>query len=157
MRDLVRRNPFHELTHWQRDIDDLFALPFRLGREEDQPSRWWPALDGYEKDEKYFIRLELPGVEAKEVEVVAEVNSLIIKGERKNEKEVDEKNYFYRETSTGQFERRVTLPKGVDTSKIEARFEKGILEISVPLPVHLAPKKVEIQIEDGKRDQTQAA
>jgi HSP20 family protein len=145
------------LTHWQRDIDDLFALPFRLGREEDQPSRWWPALDGYEKDGKYFIRLELPGVEAKEVEVVAEGNSLIIKGERKNEKEVDEKNYFYRETSTGRFERRVALPKGVDTSKIAARFEKGVLEISVPLPVHLTAKKVEIQIEDGKTDQTQAA
>ena len=145
------------MTHWQRDIDDLFALPFRLGREEDHPSRWWPALDGYEKDGKYFIRLELPGVEAKEVEVVAEGNSLIIKGERKNEKEVDEKNYFYRETSTGQFERRVTLPKGVDTTKIAARFEKGVLEISVPLPVHLAPKKVEIQIADGKSNQTQAA
>jgi len=157
MRDLVRRNPFHELTHWQWDIDDLFALPFRLGREDDQPSRWWPALDGYEKDGKYFIRLELPGVEAKEVEVVAEGNSLIIKGERKNEKEVDEKNYFYRETSTGRFERRVALPKGVDTSKIAARFEKGVLEISVPLPVHLTAKKVEIQIEDGKTDQTQAA
>ncbi len=157
MRELVRRNPFHELTHWQRDIDDLFALPFRLGWEEDQPSRWWPALDGYEKDGKYFIRLELPGVEAKEVELVAEGNSLIIKGERKNEKEVDEKNYFYRETSTGRFERRVTLPKGVDTSKIAARFEKGVLEISVPLPVHLAAKKVEIQIEDGKSEQTQAA
>ena len=157
MRDLVRRNPFHELTHWQRDIDDLFALPFRLGWEEDRPSRWWPALDGYEKDGKYFIRLELPGVEAKEVEVVAEGNSLIIKGERKNEKEVDEKNYFYRETSTGQFERRVTLPKGVDTSKIAARFEKGVLEISVPLPVHLTPKKVPIQIEDGKSGQNKAA
>ena len=114
-------------------------------------------MDGYEKDGKYFIRLDLPGVEAKEVEVVAEGNSLIIKGERKNEKEVDEKNYFYRETSTGRFERRVALPKGVDTSKIAARFEKGVLEISVPLPVHLAAKKVEIQIEDGKSDQTQAA
>jgi len=157
MRDLVRWNPFHELTHWQRDIDDLFALPFSLGREEDQPSRWWPALDGYEKDGKYFIHLELPGVEAKEVEVIAEGNSLIIKGERKNEKEVDEKDYFYRETSTGQFERRVTLPKGVDTTKIAARFEKGVLEISVPLPVHLAPKKVQIQIEDGKSGQNKAA
>jgi HSP20 family protein len=157
MRDLVRWNPFHELTHWQRDIDDLFALPFSLGREEDQLSRWWPALDGYEKDGNYFIRLELPGVEPKEVEVVAEGNSLIIKGERKNEKEVDEKNYFYRETSTGRFERRVTLPKGVDTSKIAARFEKGVLEISVPLPVHLAPKKVQIQIEDGKSGQNKAA
>ena len=84
MRDLVRWNPFHELTHWQGDMDDLFALPFRLGLEEGQPSRWLPALDGYEKDGKYFIRLDLPGVEAKEVEVVAEGNSLIIKGERKN-------------------------------------------------------------------------
>jgi len=157
MRDLVRWNPFHELTHWHRDVDDYFAQPFRLGREEDLLSRWWPALDGYEKDGHYFIRLELPGIEAKEVEVVAEGNSLIIKGERKNEKEVDEKNYFYRETSTGLFERRVTLPKGVDASKIAARFEKGVLEISVPLPVHLTAKKVEIQIEDGKSGQNQAA
>ncbi len=157
MRDLVRWNPFQELTHWHRDLDDFFGLPFSLGREENQLSRWWPALDGYEKDGKYFIRLDLPGVEAKEVEVVVEGDSLIIKGERKNEKEVDEKNYFYRETSAGRFERRVALPKGVDASKIEARFEKGVIEISVPLPVHLAAKKVQIQIEDEKSGQNKAA
>ena len=157
MRDLVSWNPFYELTHRHRNLDDFFGLPFSLGREEDQLNRWWPALDGYEKDGQYFIRLDLPGVEAKEVEVVAEGNSLIIKGERKNEKEVDEKNYFYRETSSGGFERRIVLPKGVDTSKITARFEKGVLEISVPLPVHLAAKKFQIQIEDGKDHQTHAA
>ncbi|NIO11300.1 MAG: Hsp20 family protein [Deltaproteobacteria bacterium] len=157
MRDLVRWNPFHEFAHWHKDIDDFFGLPFRSEGEVDRLSRWWPALDGYEKDGQYVLRLDLPGMDAKEVEIEAEGNSLVIKGERKSEKQGEEKNYFYRETSTGRFERRIALPKGVDTSKIAARFDKGVLEISVPLPVHLAPKKVQIQIEDGKNGQNKAA
>ncbi len=150
MREVTLWNPFLELTRWHRNIDELFDHPFKAGREETNLFRQWPALDSYEKDGQYFVRLDLPGVDPKEVEVIAEGNSLTIKGERKNVKEVEEENYSYRETSAGRFERRLALPKGVDADKIAARYEQGVLEISVPLPEQLVSKKVPVQIEDGR-------
>lgn len=160
MRELTRWNPFHELTNWHRDIDGLFNrfldLPF-AGHEKTHLTNWWPALDTYEKDGQYFVRLDLPGVDPKDVEVVAEGDSLIIKGERKKAKEIEEKNYHYRETSYGRFERRLGLPKGVDANKVGARYANGVLEISMPLPAHLVGKRVPIQIEGGQADQNKAA
>lgn len=149
MREVTLWNPFIELTRRHRNINELFDLPFKAGRKETNLFRQWPALDSYEKDGQYFVRLDLPGVDPKEVEVIAEGNSLTIKGERKNVKEVEEENYSYRETSAGRFERRLALPKGVDADKIAARYDQGVLEISVPLPVQLVSKKVPVQIEDG--------
>lgn len=70
---------------------------------------------------------------------------------------MEEKGYHYRETSYGRCERRLALPKGIETNKIAARYDKGILEISMPLPPHLVAKKVPIQIEGGKSNQPKAA
>ncbi len=114
-------------------------------------------MEGYEKEGQYFVRLDLPGVDPKDVEVLAENDSLIIKGERKKAQEVEEKGYHYRETSYGSFERRLALPKGIETNKIAARYDKGILEISIPLPPRLVAKKVPIQIEGGNSEQPKAA
>lgn len=150
MQELTLWNPFQELTRWHMNIDELFDLPFGFGPNEIHPPRRWPVLDSYEKDGKYVLRLDIPGVDPKEVKIITEGNSVIIKGERKNVKEVEEKNYTYRETSTGRFERRLALPKGVDTDKIAARFDQGVLEISVPLPEQLVSKQVPIHIEDGR-------
>ena len=150
MREVTLWNPFQELTHWHRDIDELFGLPLKKRRGEINLFRQWPILDSYVKDGKYVLRLDLPGVDPKEVEIIAEGNSLLVKGERKNVKEVEEKNYTYRETSAGRFERRLALPRGVDTDKIAARFDQGVLEISVPLPEQLVSKQVPIHIEDGR-------
>ena len=161
MRELIRVNPFQELTNWHSDIDEFFngffRFPLREGGIEDGVTSWWPPTEAYEKDGRYFIRLDLPGVDSKDVEVSAENNSLIIKGERKKEQNLEEKGYHYRETSYGRFERSLALPKGVDTDKIAARYDKGVLEISMPLPAHLVSKKVPIQIENGNSDQSKAA
>ncbi len=158
MRNLIRWNPVSELTSGLGEFDDLYdrfrGRPFRVSQEGNQ---WWPTLESYTKDGKAFVRLDLPGVDPKDVEVVAEDGSLIIRGERKGAKEVEEKYYHYRETYFGKFERRLTLPKGTHTSKIAARYDDGVLEVSMPLPTHLAAKKVAIQIEGGKSESSQTA
>ena len=161
MRELVRLNPFQELTTRHSDIDELFNQFFNLpsyeGGEGTRLTSWEPSMEGYEKDSQYFVRLDLPGIDPKDVEVLAENDSLIIKGERKKTQEVEEKGYHYRETSYGRFERRLALPKGIEANKIAARYDKGVLEISMPLPPHLVAKKVPIQIEGGKSEQPKAA
>ena len=104
---LMRWSPGEELSNWL-DIDDLCC----------------PRVETYRKDNDYYVvRVDLPGVDPKDVHVEAEGNLLSITGERKAE----EKGPEYRETFDGKFERRFTLPQGVDAGKISAHYEHGFL------------------------------
>ena len=152
--ELMRFNPSEELSNWHRDIDDLFSRFF--GRPETAAlGNWVPRLETYRKDNDYVIRLDVPGVDPKDVQIHAEGNVLSISGERRTE----EKGHDYRETSYGKFQRSLTLPQGVETDKIAAHCEHGILEIRVPLPVQLAGRKIPIQIEqkENKKLENKAA
>jgi HSP20 family protein len=151
--ELMRRNPAQELSNWHRDIDDLFGR--FLGRPETSLGGWVPRIKTYRKDNEYVVRLDLPGVDPKDVQVHAEGNVLSISGER----ETEEKGQEYQETSYGKFERIVTLPQGVETDKITARSEHGVLEIRVPVPAQLAGRKIPIQIEqkENKKIENKAA
>jgi HSP20 family protein len=135
--ELTRWNPSQEFSSWHRDIDDLFARFFE--RPKTSLGGWVPRIETFCKDNEYVVRLDLPGVDPKDVHVQAEGNVLSISGERKTE----EKGQDYRETSYGKFERTITLalPQGVETDKIAARCEHGVLEIRVPLPAQLAGRK----------------
>jgi HSP20 family protein len=151
--ELTRWNPSQELSNWHRDIDDLFSRFFE--RPETSLGGWVPRIETYRKDNEYVVRVDLPGVDPKDVQVHAEGNVLSITGERKT----GEKRQDYQETSYGKFQRSLTLPQGVETDKIAAHCEHGVLEIRVPLPVQLAGRKIPIQIEqkDTKKLEDQAA
>lgn len=118
MRALVPFNPFRELMSWHKDIDDLFNRFFSTPLlERDQDERmisWSPVAESYTKDGNHIVRLDLPGVDPKDVEVSVVDDTLVIKGERKRATESTEKDYHYSETSYGRFERRLSLPKGVE-------------------------------------------
>ena len=160
MRSLIPWNPLNELTSWHRDIDDLFGRFFSDDRDEADllpAANWLPAMESFEKDGRYIVRADLPGVDPKEVEVSVTDDSLTVKGERKKSGEVKEKDYYYRETSYGRFERRLVLPKGIDRNAITARFENGVLEISMPPPESATAKKVPIEIDASQVKQIKAA
>lgn len=139
--ELMRWNPTEELSNWHRDIDDLFGRFFE--RPENAAGNWVPRMETYRKDNDYVVRVDLPGVDPKDVHVQAEGNLLTIAGERKSE----DKGPEYRQTFYGKFERQLALPQGVEADKIAARYEHGVLEIRVPLPAQLAGRKIPIQIE----------
>jgi HSP20 family protein len=151
--ELMRWNPAAELSSWHRDIDDLFGRFF--GSPESSMGSWVPRIETYRKDNDYVVRLDLPGVDPKDVQVQIEGNLLSITGERKTQ----EKGSDYRETLYGQFERTVNLPQGVESEKIAAHYEHGVLEIRVPLPAQLAGRKIPIQIEQqsNKKLESKAA
>ena len=151
--ELVRWNPAAELSSWHRDIDDLFGRFF--GRPESSMASWMPRLETYRKENDYLVRLDLPGVDPKDVQVQIEGNLLSITGERKTQ----EQGSDYQETQYGQFERTVSLPQGVESEKIAAHYEHGVLEIRVPLPAQLAGRKIPIQIEQqsNKKLESKAA
>ena len=151
--ELMRWNPSEELSSWHRDIDDLFGRFF--GRTESPAGAWVPRLETYRKDNNYVVRIDLPGVDPKDVSVQAEGNVLTISGERKSEQTGAE----YRETFYGKFERALTLPQGVETDKIAAHYHNGVLEVTVPLPAQLAGRNIPIQIEqkESKKIESKAA
>ena len=147
---------WHPLENLRREIDRLFT---DFGRDL-WPSRqsifglepfgrymaaWGasPAVDIVEKKDAYEITAELPGMDEKNVEVKLVNGSLTIKGERHDEKEEKKKDYYLQERQFGSFERRFTLPDGVDAAKIEASFTKGVLTVTLP-------KKAEAQTPERK-------
>jgi HSP20 family protein len=105
-----------------------------------------PDLDVHENDKSMTIEVELPGVEEKDVTVTFNNGYLTIKGEKKTEREEKKENYYVAERSFGSFERSLRLPDTLDESRIEARFEKGVLKVTAPKrPDALkAERKIEI-------------
>ena len=91
-----------------------------------------PAVDVSEKDKEFEIMAELPGLDEKDVEVKLANGNLTIKGEKKEEKEEREKDYYLSERRYGSFVRSFPLPEGVNADKIEASFAKGVLTVKLP-------------------------
>jgi HSP20 family protein len=148
-RIMRRWDPFSEMREMQRDMDRLFDR--FLGRDisipETRIGELMPLVESYMKGNDLVFKCELPGVDPKEVDVSFDENThqLIIKGERKQEKGTKDEDYIYRELAYGAFERRFTLPEGVKTDQLKAKFTNGILEITVPAPAISRPKKIEIE------------
>ena len=101
------------------------------------------------------MRADLPGIDPKDVEVTVEGNRLTLRGERKAEHEGKEGGYLQREVRYGSFARSFTIPEGVKAEDIQAKYHNGVLELSMPLPAELLPKKVNIEIEGQTNRQKQ--
>ena len=143
-RELMRWSPFEELSSWQRSHD---LVDWVSRRNELLNGRWMPAVEAYKKDDNYIVRLDLPGMDTKDMDIHAEGDLLTIKGERK----MEEKGPEYRETFYGSFERTVRLPQGVEADKIAARYENGVLEILVPLAKEMVGRTIPIEVADNKK------
>lgn len=135
-------HPFDDL---RREIDRLFQdfdggwlRPFRPRPSALEPMfggqfDWsTPAVDVAEKDKAFEITAELPGIDPKNIEVSLRNGNIVIRGEKQEEKEEKDKDYYLRERQFGSFERSFVLPDGIDRDKIEASFNKGVLTVSLP-------------------------
>lgn len=145
---LVRWEPVRELNTLQQEINRLFGSFF------DQPAtvpanggslrRWIPAMDLVETDDAYVLRADLPGLSSEDVKIEFEENVLTISGERRTEDDKRADGYYRIERASGAFARSLTLPRGVDAERIEAKFTDGVLEIRIPRPEQSKPRRVTI-------------
>lgn len=147
--------PFEALQREvERVFDDFTRFPFGSrfldsaplrGREltVDVPS---PAVDVVEKDNAYQISAELPGMDESNIEVKVADDVLTIKGEKKEEKQEKDKNYYMSERRYGSFQRAFQLPQGVDQSKIDASFQKGVLTVTLPKSPEAQKKEKKIPV-----------
>lgn len=134
--------PFGELEEWERRFDDLFGRSsWRLPVEG---RGWMPAVDVFEKEDKFVVKAELPGMKEEDIDVSVVGDTLSIKGEKKTETEIEEEDYYRCERSYGSFYRSIPLPSTVDADKIEASFEDGVLEVALPKSAKVKPKKIAV-------------
>ncbi len=134
--------PFREIEDWERRFEDFLGRPmWRLPMEE---KGWMPAVDIFEKDDKFVVKAELPGMKEEDIDVSVVGDTLTIKGEKKTESEVNEEDYYRSERTYGSFYRSVPLPSTVDADKIEANFEDGVLEVTLPKSAEIKPKKIAV-------------
>jgi HSP20 family protein len=95
---------------------------------------WLPDIDVFEREGKVVVRADLPGMKREDMQVTVEGDLLTIKGRREEEKEVKEEDYYCSERSTGEFSRTMRLPEAATAEAIEAKYEDGVLEVTVPKP-----------------------
>ena len=146
---LVRWEPARELHTIQQEMNRLFNTFFDAPAQSAGTGgarRWVPAMDLVETDDHFVLRADLPGLDEGGVNVEVNDNVLTISGERKYEHEAKKDGYYRLERGSGQFNRSLTLPDGVDLDAIEASFEKGVLEVRVPKPEERKPRKVQIGV-----------
>ena len=106
-----------------------------------------PAIDMSEDEKAYKISAELPGIDAKDIDVSVSGDMLVLKGEKRQEKEEKDKNYHFSERAYGSFQRAFELPSSVDRNKVAADFSKGVLTITLPKTAEAQKpaKKIEVK------------
>lgn len=144
----VMRGPFRELARMERGMEDLFGPFFRewpFPRWAGDAGEWAPAVDMVDRKDEVVLRADLPGLEQKDIEVTLDAGVLTIRGERKEEREAKEEDYYCCERWAGAFSRSLEVPPGVDVDKIMATFKNGILEVHIPKTKEARGKMVEVK------------
>jgi HSP20 family protein len=147
---IVRWEPFRDVVSLQDRMNRLFDESFRGARATDDDwalgGSWAPAVDIFEQDGNIVLKAELPGIEAKDVDIRVENNTLTLRGERKFGGEVKKENYHRVERAYGSFSRSFALPSVVDTEKIKADYRDGVLRVTLPTKEEAKPKQISISV-----------
>ena len=144
-----RKRPKGEVSHLHREFDDLFNRFFRrdFGVPGDPLAKglWFPTTDILEDKKKITLKVEIPGVEARDINVSLEGRRLTIKGEKKQEKEEKDENIHRTERAYGRFRRTIELPAEVDASRVDASYKRGVLKIELKKIKESHPKKINVK------------
>jgi HSP20 family protein len=153
---LVRWDPIREIDSLQGEMNRLFAgffdTPAARGSDNGTTAarRWIPAMDLVETGEHFVLKADLPGITESDVHIEVDNNVLTVAGERKAEHEDQHEGYYRLERATGAFSRSLTLPEGIDPESVRATFHNGVLEVRIPKPVQVKPRRVQIDVEHAE-------
>ena len=154
---LEKWNPSNDLERLRHEFDEMLDR-FGFGGE----LKAWsasnrPAIESSIDGDKFVVRVDLPGVDPKNIDVQVANGVLTVKGTREEKHESDKASVFRREIRYGAFERAITLPEGIKAENLTAVHRDGVLELSAPMPKELAAKPVKIQVEEKKADAAKKA
>lgn len=145
---LTRWNPARDLLGIADEMNRLVDSVLRTDTREASlfKGTWTPAVDISEDKDNFYLHVELPGMKKEDVKVKFEEGLLTITGEKKTEREEKDVNYHRVERSYGKFERSFRVPTQVMNDKIEAKFEDGVLQITLPKAEEVKPKEIEVKV-----------
>lgn len=146
-------NPLDLFNRMSEEMDRLFFSNFGMPRRSIFRSispdvTWTPRVEAFQKGDRYIVRAELPGLRKDDVEVEFTGDALVIRGERRNERQEEREGYFHSEREYGQFYRTIPLPEGVIPESAEAKFKDGVLEIAMQAPPSEVNQKRKIEVKD---------
>ena len=142
---LVRWEPVRELDNLQGEVNRLFDTFFGgAGNGGGRARRWVPAMDLVETEEALVLHADLPGLDQDDVSIEVKDNVLTVSGKRDAEHAEKADGYFRVERAFGSFSRSLALPEGVDPEKVQANFDRGVLEVTIPKPEQRQPRRIEI-------------
>jgi HSP20 family protein len=148
---LTRWEPFREFSTMQNRINHMSRL-FRESYSPEAPeealttTNFAPALDIYEDEHNITLKMDVPGIDEKDIDVHIEGNTLTVHGERKIEKEEKEENFRRVERQYGEFTRSFTLPSSVDTGQVNANYDNGVLKIALAKKAEAKPKQIQVNV-----------
>jgi HSP20 family protein len=142
---ITRWDPFRDVVALQNRVNSLFR-DFNDGDSPLTTASFVPAVDVYEDAQKVTLKLEVPGIEEKDLDVRVENNTLTVKGERKFEKEEKEENFHRIERRYGSFYRAFTLPSTVDTENVQAHYNAGVLKLELKKKAEAQPKQIKVNV-----------
>ena len=153
MTTMMRWDPFQDLRSAQDEMAQMTPMlahalglhARQQGNDRAMTTAWAPALDISERKDAYLVTVEVPGVEAEDLDITMEDGLLTIKGERQFTSESSEQQFHRVERRYGAFRRSITLPAQVQADQIEATFDNGVLQIVVPKAEEAKPKRIQVR------------
>jgi len=142
-------DPFRDLEMIQNEMNKLFDSSLvRWGDRNTGllESAWSPAIDIYDSKDSVMVKADIPGMKKEEIDVSVYGDTLIIKGEKNQEKETKEKDFVRAERFYGSFNRAIRLPAEIDASKVNASYKNGVLELVLPKKEESKPKQLKIDV-----------
>jgi HSP20 family protein len=150
MTTLVRWDPFREVAAVQNELSRLMNGLYEGNGRTTQS--WVPTLDAWETDDALVYAFDLPGVPQDKISVEVEGGTLTVSAERQRSEQVSQERYHRFERRFGTFSRTVGLPQGISEDAIKASFKDGVLEIQIPKPEQVKPKKIEVGVSGAGDD-----
>jgi HSP20 family protein len=145
---LTRWDPFREFVTIQDRMNRLFRDSYGPeGKDESlTTTAFAPPVDVYEDEHNVTLKIEVPGIDEKDIDVRIENNTLTVHGERKFEKEEKEENYRRVERQYGSFTRTFSLPNTVDHDSVQADYDKGVLKVKLAKKAEAKPKQIKVNV-----------
>jgi HSP20 family protein len=144
---LTRWEPFREIAALQDRLNRTFNDQLRgLGERDTLTGSFVPPVDIYEDEQGLQLRMEIPGVDEKDLNIEIENNILTVRGERKFEKDVKEENFHRVERRYGSFTRSFTLPNTVNTEDVKAESDRGVLTLKLAKRAEAKPKQIKVNV-----------
>jgi HSP20 family protein len=148
---MTRWEPLREFSAMQDRINRMNRLFLESSRPEVPEealttTSYAPPVDIYEDERNITLKLEVPGIDEKDIDVRIENTTMTVHGERKIEKEEKEENFRRVERQYGEFTRSFTLPSSVDLAQVSAHYDKGVLKINLPKKAEAKPKQIKVTV-----------